>query len=140
MPKFEFCLPRTGKAVSACPEWYHEIKYRLRLERDGDRVQLITKGGYDWTRRYLRAVEAVRKNRQRQFVLDGEAIIRGVDGYSDFNALHSNRHDGEVELIAFDVLAMDGDDLRRLPLSMRKANLQRLLSRRPDGIFVSDFE
>jgi bifunctional non-homologous end joining protein LigD len=43
------------------------------------------------------------------------------------------------ELIAFDVLAMNGD-LRRLPLSMRKANLQRLLSRRPDGIFVSDFE
>ena len=40
----------------------------------------------------------------------------------------------------FDILAMDGDDLRDLPLSMRKANLQRLLSRRPDGIFLSDFE
>ena len=63
-----------------------------------------------------------------------------MNGYSDFNALHSNRHNAEVELIAFDVLAMDGDDLRRLPLSMRKANLQRLLSRRPDGIFISDFE
>jgi bifunctional non-homologous end joining protein LigD len=60
----------------------------------------------------------------------GAAIVRGVDGYSDFNALHSNRHDDEVELIAFDVLAMDGDDLRKLPLSMRKANLQRQLSRR----------
>lgn len=41
---------------------------------------------------------------------------------------------------AFDVLAIDGDDLRRLPLSMRKANLQRLLARRPDGIFISEFE
>jgi ATP-dependent DNA ligase len=41
---------------------------------------------------------------------------------------------------AFDLLAMDGDDLRDLPLSMRKANLARLLARRPDGIFVSDFE
>jgi ATP-dependent DNA ligase len=41
---------------------------------------------------------------------------------------------------AFDVLAIDGDDLRRLPLSMRKANLQRLLARRPDGIFISQFE
>jgi bifunctional non-homologous end joining protein LigD len=38
------------------------------------------------------------------------------------------------------VLAIDGDDLRRLPLSMRKANLQRLLDRRPDGIFISEFE
>ena len=46
----------------------------------------------------------------------------------------------EVQLCAFDVLAMDGDDLRNLPLSMRKANLARLLRGRPDGIFVSDFE
>jgi len=45
-----------------------------------------------------------------------------------------------VQLCAFDVLAMDGDDLRNLPLSMRKANLARLLARRPDGIFMSDFE
>jgi bifunctional non-homologous end joining protein LigD len=45
-----------------------------------------------------------------------------------------------VELLAFDILALDGDDLRGLPLSMRKANLQRLLARRPDGIFLSDFE
>jgi len=129
--------------VPAGPEWFHEIKYdgyRLRLERDGDRVRLITKGGYDWGKRYPRIVEAARRNRQRHFVLDGEAIVRGVDGYSDFNALHSNRHDDEVELIAFDVLALDGDDLRRLPLSMRKTNLARLLARRPDGIFLSDFE
>ena len=45
-----------------------------------------------------------------------------------------------MELLAFDILALDGDDLRGLPLSMRKANLQRLLARRPDGIFLSDFE
>jgi ATP-dependent DNA ligase len=50
------------------------------------------------------------------------------------------QHNGEVQLCAFDVLAMDGDDLRDLPLSMRKANLQRLLARRPDGILLSDFE
>jgi ATP-dependent DNA ligase len=45
-----------------------------------------------------------------------------------------------VQLCAFDVLALDGEDLRKLPLSMRKANLARLLARRPDGIFVSPFE
>ena len=73
-------------------------------------------------------------------MIDGEAIIRGVDGYSDFNALHSGRHNDEVELVAFDILALDGDDLRTLALSLRKANLQRLLARRPDGIFISDFE
>jgi ATP-dependent DNA ligase len=64
----------------------------------------------------------------------------GVDGISDFNALHSGKRNDEVQLCALDVLAMDGEDLRRLPLSMRKANLARLLARRPDGIFLSDFE
>jgi ATP-dependent DNA ligase len=63
-----------------------------------------------------------------------------VDGVSDFNALHSRKHDHEVQLYAFDILALDGDDLRGLPLSMRKTNLARLLARRPDGIFVAPFE
>jgi ATP-dependent DNA ligase len=46
-----------------------------------------------------------------------------VDGYSDFNALHSGKHNDEVQLCAFDVLAMNSDDLRVLPLSLRKTNL-----------------
>ena len=116
------------------------VSSTVRLERDGDRVRLIAKGGYDWSGRYPRMVEAALKNRQKRFVIDGEAIIRGVDGYSDFNALHSGKYGDEVELLAFDILALDGDDLRNLPLSMRKVNLQRLLARRPDGIFVSEFE
>ncbi len=61
-------------------------------------------------------------------------------GISDFNALHSRQDDHEVQLYAFDILAMGGDDLRSLPLHMRKANLQQLLARRPDGISVAPFE
>ena len=64
-------------------------------------------------------------------MLDGETVVLGVDGSFDFNALHSGKHDEEVQLCAFDVLAIDGDDLRRLPLSMRKTNLARLLRSRP---------
>ena len=85
-------------------------------------------------------VEAALKNRVKRFVIDGEAVVLGVDGVADFNALHSRRHDDEVQLYAFDILALDGDDLRSLPLSMRKTNLARLLARRPDGIFVAPFE
>jgi len=55
-------------------------------------------------------------------------------------ALHSRKHDDEVQLYAFDCLVSDGDDLRKLALSLRKTNLPRLLARRPDGIFLSDFE
>jgi ATP-dependent DNA ligase len=140
---FEFCIPTRSTTVPDGPEWIHEIKYdayRLRVERNGDRVRLITKGAFDRSNRYPWIVEAALKNRRKQFVIDGEAVILGVDGYSDFNALHSGKHNDEVQLLAFDVMAMDGDDLRDLPLSMRKANLARLLARRPDGIFLGDFE
>jgi bifunctional non-homologous end joining protein LigD len=67
-------------------------------------------------------------------------VVLGVDGVADFNALYSRQHDEEVQLYAFDVLALDGDDLRALPLSMRQTSLARLLRRRPDGIFIAPFE
>ena len=73
-------------------------------------------------------------------MLDGEAVLLGADGRSDFNGLHSRRHDDGVQFYAFDCLVSDGDDLRTLPLSMRKTNLARLLARRVDGTFMSDFE
>jgi bifunctional non-homologous end joining protein LigD len=114
--------------------------YRLRLERDRDRVRLITRNGHNWTGRYPWIVEAALKNRVKRFVIDGEAVVLGIDGIADFNALHSRRHDDEVQLYAFDILALEGEDLRGLPLSMRKTNLTRLLARRPDGIFVAPFE
>ena len=52
MRSFEFCIPTRSIIVPSSPDWLHEIKYdgyRLRLERDGDRVRLITKGDYNWT-------------------------------------------------------------------------------------------
>jgi len=140
---YDFCLPTRGLQVPAGPEWLHEIKYdgfRMLVQRDGERVRLITRGGYDWTKRYPWIVQAALKNRHKHFVIDGEAVILGVDGYSDFNALLSGKHNEEVQLCAFDVVAMDGEDLREQPLSLRKSNLARLLARRPDGIFLSDFE
>jgi hypothetical protein len=63
---FEFCLPTSAKIVPDRPEWLHEVKYdgyRIRLDRDGERVRLITLGGYDWTKRYPWTVEAALKNR-----------------------------------------------------------------------------
>jgi ATP-dependent DNA ligase len=114
--------------------------YRIRVERDGSSVRLISRGGYDWTKRFPWIAEAALKNRRKQFVIDGEAVILGVDGVSDFNALHSGKQNADVQLCTVDVLALDGDDLRKLPLSMRKTNLERLLRGRPDGIFINPFE
>jgi len=136
-------LPTKSAIVLHGPDWLHEVKYdgfRLIVHRDGDRVRLLTRNGHDWSGRYPWIVESALKNRTRQFVIDGEAVVLGVDGVSDFDGLYSRQHDEEGQLYAFDVLALDGEDLRRLPLTMRKTNLARLLARRADGIFVAPFE
>jgi len=144
MPKpLEPCLPTRGTKVPTGPDWIHEVKYdgyQMLVARKDNRVRLFSRNGHDWTARYPCIVEAALKNRQKHFVIDGEAVLLGVDGVSDFNGLHSRHFEEEVQLYAFDILALDGDDLRKLPLSMRKTNLARLLARRPEGIFVAPFE
>jgi ATP-dependent DNA ligase len=145
MPRSPFapCIPTRGTKVPHRPEWFHEIKhdgYRLIVRREGKRVRLFTRNGYDWSDRYPLIVEAALRHRSTSFVLDGEAVLLGVDGISDFDGLHSRRHNEAVQFYAFDMLVSDGDDIRGLPLSMRKANLARLLARRVDGILLNDFE
>ena len=73
-------------------------------------------------------------------LMNGEAVLLGVDGRSDFNGLHSRKHNQKVEFYAFDILVSDGEDLRKLPLSMRKTNLSRLLARRVEGICLMGME
>ena len=91
-PAFEPCLPTPAKQVPSGPDWLHEIKhdgYRLIIEREGDSVRLFTRNGHDWTDRYPLIVEAARRIRSTSsFVIDGEAVLLGVDGISDFNGLH----------------------------------------------------
>jgi ATP-dependent DNA ligase len=123
------CLPTSGKAVLG-----------FTKSREGNRARLFTRNGHDWTGRFPWIVESALRNRHQQFVIDGEAVILGVDGIADFNALHSRQREEEVQLYAFDILALDGDDLRGFPLSWRKTNLARLLSRRPDGIFAAPYD
>jgi bifunctional non-homologous end joining protein LigD len=65
-------------------------------------VRLFTRNGNDCTDRYPLIVEAALRNRATSFVIDGEAVLLGVDGISDFNGLHSRRHNDEVRLYAFE--------------------------------------
>jgi ATP-dependent DNA ligase len=137
--RFEPCLPTPGTKVPDSKNWIHEIKhdgYRLIVQRDGKRVRLLTRNGHDWSGRYPLITEAALRNRNNSFVIDGEAVLLGVDGVSDFDGLHSRKHDAEVQFYAFDMLVSEAEDLRKLPLSMRKTNAARQV----DGIFLSDFE
>jgi bifunctional non-homologous end joining protein LigD len=95
---FDFCIPTRATKVPAVPEWLDEIKmdgYRIRVERDGSKVRLITRGGANYTKRYPWIVESALKSRQKQFVIEGEAVVLGVDGNSDFDAPHSGKHNDE---------------------------------------------
>jgi ATP-dependent DNA ligase len=143
MRPFEYCRPTLTKAVPAGADWIHEIKhdgYRARIIRDGDVVKLRSKSGVDWTRRYPLVVATALKLRARQFVVDGEIVVLDVRGVSQFDWLHSNRHNAEAQLYAFDLIEHAGDDLRDLSLAERKEELDKLLKRSPLGIFRAAWE
>ena len=121
--------------------WVHEIKhdgYRLIFRRTDDRVRLFTRRGYDWTKRFPRVVDAARRLQVSSIILDGEAVVCGEDGVSDFDRLHSQRCDEHVFLYAFDLLEINGEDYRAEALEKRKAKLETLLSRRIDGIMFNE--
>jgi bifunctional non-homologous end joining protein LigD len=90
----------------------------LIVQRDGKRVRLFTRNGHDWSGRYPLITEAALRIRSTSFVLDGEAVLLGVDGISDFDGLHSRKHNQKVQFYALDILVSDGDDLRKLPLHL----------------------
>ena len=129
---FQCCIPTRATKVPDGPDWFHEIKhdgYRLIVQREGDRVRLFTRSGFDWSERYPRIVAAAKRLRTASFVIDGEAVILQPNGTADFDALHSRQNDDEVRLIAFDLLAFDGADIREQPLHARKTRLKKLISR-----------
>jgi len=136
----EPCIPTLAKAAPTGAAWVHEIKhdgYRLMVWRDGERVRLFTRRGFDWTHRYPRIAHCARRLRVARFLIDGEAVVCGEDGVSDFALLHSREHDASVFLYGFDLLAVDGADLRHERLEDRRARLRQLLVH-PDGIRFSD--
>ena len=126
------CLPTPSQSPPKGWAWVHEIKhdgYRLIARRDGNRVRLFTRRGYDWSGKYPRIVESLLSLRVRSIIVDGEAVWAGKDGKSDFDKLHSNAHDDQVFLYAFDLLELNGEDYRQHPLEKRKAKLEKILAR-----------
>src|SRR3954452_386260 len=145
LPILEYlpCLPTRATKVPTGPDWFHEIKhdgFRLIVQREGKRVRLFTRRGYDWSDRYPMIVNAALKIRKSSFVIDGEAVVLGPDGISDFAALYSGKRNHEVRLYAFDLLQHDGVDMRDETLEIRKLWLGKLLKRSSDGIILNEHE
>jgi ATP-dependent DNA ligase len=143
-PPFAPCIPTRAVTPPAGERWIHEIKhdgYRLIVRRIGDLVSLRTRGGYDWAARYPLIVRSVLALRVHSVALDGEVVWLGEDGVSDFDALHSRTHDAWAIMLAFDLLELNGEDLRDRPLLDRKRRLRKLLARGDGGLrFVEHLE
>jgi len=112
----------------AGPNWIHEIKhdgFRTLLRIDRGEVRAFTRGGLDWSDKYGRVIDACSKLKCQSALIDGEIIVQDKNGLSDFAALRAAIEGAPHRLVmfAFDLLFLDGQDLRRLPLIERREKL-----------------
>jgi ATP dependent DNA ligase domain len=117
------CLPSPAERPPSGDGWIHEIKhdgFRIMARRDSDGIRLITRHGNDFTSRFPLAVAAVLALPGQSFLIDGEAIVNNDDGLAVFDLICRKRQGEAAALIAFDLIELDGEDLRRLPLEQRK--------------------
>ena len=98
------CLPSPSQKPPSGSAWVHEIKhdgYRLIARRDGGRIRLYTRRGYDWSGKYPQDSRGAAIPSGPLHLVDGEAVWAGEDGKSDFDKLHSRAYDQQVFLYAF---------------------------------------
>ena len=125
------CRPTLVAAPPAGPRWLHEMKhdgYRLLARKQGERVTLWTRYGADFTYRFPRIAEAVGALLVDKALIDGEAVVFLPDGHSDFAALRTRAGGEQAALVAFDLLSLDGEDLRQRPLEERREALAQLVA------------
>ena len=136
----EPCLPRPAKEPPAGPGWIHEIKhdgFRILARRDTRGVRLFTRNGYDFTARFPKIIDAVASLPVSSCLLDGEAIVVDERGLSVFDALRYRLRDHAAVLCAFDLIELDGEDLRCARLEDRKRTLADIIRGTTDGIAVN---
>ncbi len=131
-----FCPPQLCTLVEQPPlgdEWLHEIKYdgyRLLARVKDGRARLFTRRAADWTERFAGLAPALAELPLESAWLDGEAVVFEPDGSTSFEGLQQalSGGPGSIEYLAFDLLYLDGRDLREEPLIERKALLDEILS------------
>lgn len=132
-----FIAPQLAFLKDRPPEgkqWIHEIKYdgyRILAAMAGGEVRLYTRSGQDWSRKFTSIAEALRKLAV-QALIDGEVVVFGKEGRTSFSALQQALSEGDgaaLRYVVFDLLILDGEDLRRKPLSERKKKLKALFGK-----------
>jgi DNA ligase D-like protein (predicted ligase) len=139
--------PQLTQLVYAAPDgdgWLHEIKYdgyRMHARLDRGAVKLLTRTGLDWSHKYPAIAKAVAGLDARQAYLDGELCGVGPDGTTSFNIVQlasDSANAAALVLFLFDLLYLDGEDLRSIPLIERKERLGALLANAGPCLHTSD--
>jgi bifunctional non-homologous end joining protein LigD len=124
------CQPTISDKPRSGPLWLHEIKhdgYRMIACKNGGQVRLWSRNGRDWSREFLAVTDAVKALPADEIVIDGEAMAHCKDGWPDFHGLRSEDGGAAACLFAFDLLRLNGEDLRPLPLDERRARLRKAI-------------
>ncbi len=137
-------LASLAKSPPSGERWLHEIKfdgYRLEVHLTHGRARLMTRSGLDWTAKFGDAiVAAFRALPVRDALIDGELVVENAAGASDFSALQADLSEGRTDrfrFYAFDLLYLDGYDLREAPLAARMAALGRLIGQSSGALRLS---
>jgi bifunctional non-homologous end joining protein LigD len=143
----EFIKPQLASPVDQPPPragWIHEVKhdgYRTILIIERRKARAYTRNGFDWTESYLGITKAAAKLDCRSAIIDGEVIVQNERGVSEFEALKSaiRWHPQRLIFCAFDLLHLNGTDLRDRPLLERRAKLKELLPNERPFLFSEEF-
>ena len=135
------CLPTKATKPPSGALWLHEIKhdgFRVIARKDGARVKLYSRPGNDLTDRFPLIVEALARLRSRSCIIDGEAVACDDKGIAQFNRIRYRSYDSTVFLYAFDLIELNGEDLRRDPLEVRKSTLISVVAKAGPGVRLNE--
>jgi bifunctional non-homologous end joining protein LigD len=132
-----FIEPALATAIEKVPSgarWLHEIKfdgYRVQLHVANEAARVFTRRGNDWTNRFKKIANDAFLIQASSAIIDGEVVVPAADGTSDFSVLQNQLRgkSDKIVLVAFDLLYLNGYDLRKLPLIERKALLRNLIAK-----------
>jgi bifunctional non-homologous end joining protein LigD len=142
-----FIEPALATPIEKAPSgerWIHEIKfdgYRVQVHLANETIQVFTRRGHDWTNRFKKIAADAWHIGAGSAIIDGEVVAPAADGTTDFSVLQNELkgRSTKIVMVAFDLLYLNGYDLRKLPLIERKALLKKLVNK-TDIQFSESFE
>ena len=142
-----FIEPALATSIDKVPSgarWIHEIKfdgYRVQVHLANEAIKIFTRRGHDWTHRFKKVAHDAWHIKAASAIVDGEIVVPAADGTTDFSVLQNELkgRSTSIVLVAFDLLYLNGRDIRKEPLLRRKAELKKIIDD-TDVQFSESFE